>query len=274
MAREEPNGAGGRNFKLVGCERLRENRSMILPLRGLAMATVVGCVVCGCVSLMAEEEVQEQEVPMERGPTYTEITASARYVRVDGISPRVKAEAGLTVDEAKLRAGTVVLRRDSADRLLTELARATKQDVRSTIAVSLALGERARMGAGDTDDVSGPREVRRMIAGEVVAPKPEVLVELQLCPLEAKDWTVHLEVELAVTTLERFIGYASESEAGLEPGSHQNLVKTPTGFYKPVFATETTKADVRFVSGDVVLLLSANGERLYFLTATARPRKR
>lgn len=243
-------------------------------LRGLVMATVVVYAVCGCQRLSAEDEVQEQEVPMERGPTYTEITASARYVRVDGISPRVKAEAGLTKDEAKLRTGTVVMKRDSADRLLTELARATKQAVRSTMEVCLALGEPTRMAAGDTDDVSGHRETPRMIAGEGVAPKPEVLVSLYLFPLEAKDWTLRLKVEIAVTTLERFIGYTSESDAGLEPGSRQKLVKTPTGFYKPVFATETTKADVRFVSGDVVLLLSANGERLYFLTATARPRKR
>lgn len=241
------------------------------PLRGLVMAMVV---LCGCGSLPAEDEVQEQEVPLERGPTYTAITASARYVRVDGISPRVKANAGLPEDEAKLRAGTVVLRRGNADRLLAELARATKQAVRSTMEVDLALGQPARMAIGDTDDVSGLHEIPRMIAGEVVAPKPEVLVALQLFPMEAKDWTLRLKVELAVTTLERFIGYASESEAGLEAGSRQKLVKTPTGFYKPVFATETTKADVRFVSGDVVLLLSANGERLYFLTATARPVKR
>lgn len=244
------------------------------PLRGLVMATVVAYALCGCARLSAEDEVQAQEVPMERGPTYTDITASARYVRVDGISPQVKAEAGLTKDEAKLRAGTVVLRRDNADRLLAELARAAKQAVRSTMEVDLALGQLARMANGDTDDVSGLRETRRMIAGEVVAPKPEVLVALQLFPMEAKDWTLRLKVELTVTTLERFIGYANESDAGLELGSHQKLVKTPAGFYKPVFATETTKADVRFVSGDVVLLLSANGERLYFLTATARPMKR
>ena len=193
---------------------------------------------------------------------------------MDGVSPQVKAEAGLTKDEAKLRAGTVVLRRDNADRLLTELTRLTNRDVRSTIEVGLALGQPGRMANGDTDDVSGRRETPRMIAGEVVAPKPEVLVSLYLFPMEAKDWTLRLRVELAVTTLERFIGYANESDAGLEPGSYQKLVKTPTGFYKPVFATETTKADVRFVSGDVVLLLSANGERLYFLTATARPVKR
>lgn len=239
------------------------------------MAAVVVCVLGGGgASLSAEEAVQKQEVPLERGPTYTEITAAARYVRVDGISPRVKAEAGLTVDEAKLRAGTVVLRRDNADRLLAELARLTKQEVRSTPGASLALGQPGRMANGDTDDVSGLRETPRMIAGEGGTLKPEVLVSFYLFPMEAKDWTLHLEVELAVTTLERFIGYASEADAGLEPDSRQKLVKTPTGFYKPVFATETTKADVRFVSGDVVLLLSANGERLYFLTATARPVKR
>lgn len=241
------------------------------PLRGLVMAMVV---LCGCASLLAEDAAQEQEVPLERGPTYTEITASARYVRMDGISPQVKAEAGLHIDEAKLRAGTVVLRRDNADYLLAELARLTKQDVRSTPGAGLALGRPGRMAAGDTDDVSGHIETKRMIAGEGVAPKPEVLVSLYLFPVEAKDWTLRLRVELAVTTLERFIGYASASDAGLEPGSRQKLVKAPTGFYKPVFATETTKADVRFVSGDVVLLLSANGERLYFLTATARPVKR
>jgi hypothetical protein len=247
---------------------------MKTPLRGLAMVTVVVYVLCGCARLSAEDEVQQQEVPLERGPTYTRITASARYVRVAGISQRVKAEVGLTVDEAKLRAGTIVLRRDNADRLLAELARVTKQDVRSTMEVGLALGQPGRMANGDADDVSGVRETQRMIAGEVIAPKPEVLGSFYLFPLEAKDWTLHLEVELAVTTLERFIGYASESDAGLEPDSRLKLVKTPTGFYKPVFATETTKANVRFVSGDVVLLLSANGERLYFLTATARTVKR
>jgi hypothetical protein len=246
---------------------------MKTPLRGLAMATVAVYVLCGCARLSAEDEVQQQEVPLERGPTYTEITASARYVRVDGISSRLK-EVGFKADEAKLRAGTVVLRRDNADRLLAELARVTKQDVRSTMEVGLALGQPGRMANGDADDVSGLRETQRMIAGEVIAPKPEALVAFYLFPLEAKDWTLHLDVELAVTTLERFIGYANEADAGLAPDSHLKLVKTPTGFYKPVFATETTKANVRFVSGDVVLLLSANGERLYFLTATARPVKR
>lgn len=217
----------------------------------------------------------KSEAPNPRPPGWseTQVTASARYVRMDGISPQVKAEAGLIMDEAKLRSGTVVMRRDNADRLLKELARATKQDVRSTIEAGLALGQPGRMGNGNAEDVTGRLETKRMIAGEVVVPKPEVLVELWLFPVEAKDWTLHLEVEIAVTTLERFIGYASESDAGLEPGSRLKLVKTPTGFYKPVFATETTKADVRFVSGDVVLLLSANGERLYFLTATARPMK-
>lgn len=244
------------------------------PLRGLMMVTAVVCLWCGGASLSAEDEAQEQEVPLERGPTYTEIEASARYVRVDGISPRVKAEAGLPKDEAKLRAGAVVMRRDNADRLLAELSRVTKQEVRSTMAVGLALGQPGRMACGDTDDVSGLRETKQMIAGEVITPKPEALVSLYLFPLEAKDWTLHLKVEFAVTTLERFTRYESESDAGLEPGSRQKLVKTATGFYQPVFATETTKADVHFVSGDVVLLLSANGERLYFLTATARPMKR
>lgn len=245
------------------------------PFRRLVMATVLICVsLGGAAAVPAADEDQAREVPMERGPTYTEITASARYVRVDGMSSRLKAEAGLAIDEARLRAGTVVLRRENADRLLEELARITKQPVRTTPSGSLALGRPGRMGVGNTDDVSGFRETLRMIAGEVVTPKPEVLVELHLFPLEAKDWTLHLEVEIAVTTLERFIGYASEAEAGLAPDSRQKLVKAPMGFYKPVFATETTKANVRFVAGDVVLLLSANGERLYFLTATARPVKR
>lgn len=212
----------------------------------------------------------------ERPPGWseTQVRASARYVRMEGISARVKAAAGLTVDEARLRAGTVVLRRDNADRLLAELARLTKQEVRSTLEVGLALGQPGRAGTGNAEDVTGRLETKRMIAGEVVSPKPEVLVELQVFPVESKDWTLQLEVELAVTTLERFIGYVNEADAGLEPGSRLKLVKTQTGFYKPVFATETTKADVRLVSGDVVLLLSANGERLYFLTATARPMKR
>lgn len=262
-------------MELVGGGGLGKNGRMTSPLRRMVMATVVVCMLGGGAGLRAADEGQDQEVPMERGPTYTEITASARYVRVGGMSSRAKAEAGLTIDEARLRAGTVVLRRENADRLLAELVRVTKQEVRSTPSGSIALGRPGRVGMGNTDDVSSLPEAQRMIAGEAVTPKPEVLVELQVFPLEARDWTLHLDVEIAVTTLERFIGYAKEddglgADAGQAPKTRRKWIKTPTGLFKPVFATEATKAKVRFVSGDVVLLLSANGERLYFLTATAR----
>lgn len=245
---------------------------MNAPVRGWVMAIV--CVLGGCASLARADEVNKPEVPVERGETYTQVTASARYVRMDGISPRTKAEAGLMMDEAKLRAGTVALTRDKADHLLAELARVTKQDVRSTVTGSLAVGRPGRFGIGNTDDVNGRTEVPLMISGQVFTPKPEVMVELEVFPMEAKDWTIHMNVAIDVTTLERFVAYPSEAAAGEEAARGSKGVKLPSGFYKPVFAVESTKAEVRIVAGEVILLLSSGGDRLFFLTATAKQVKR
>jgi hypothetical protein len=222
----------------------------------------------------------------ERPPGWsaTQVTASARYVRISRAMPEAKGALAFLADEAALRAGTLTLTKAQADEALVELTRLTKQDVWSTPTVTVAEGNRARISI-----TSGIGEVAPLeINGQVFTPKPDVTLDVDVFSPKNSAGLLHLGIEVVVTTLDRFVEYYAKPVEVTDATGAQ-LVKVPTGVYQPLFSTNSTKAEGRFAPGSVVVLRAdrqkvrgvidavTKGESetiLVFLTDSVSPAKR
>jgi hypothetical protein len=269
-----------------------------LPL-GLALLLAASFAVEGCASKPAvavapppasdfpvKPAETKSDAVAERPPGWsaTQVTASARYVRISRAMPEAKGALAFLADEAALRAGTLTLTKAQADEALVELTRLTKQDVWSTPTVTVAEGNRARISI-----TSGIGEVAPLeINGQVFTPKPDVTLDVDVFSPKNSAGLLHLGIEVVVTTLDRFVEYYAKPVEVTDATGAQ-LVKVPTGVYQPLFSTNSTKAEGRFAPGSVVVLRAdrqkvrgvidavTKGESetiLVFLTDSVSPAKR
>lgn len=229
-----------------------------------------------------------------------QVTASARYVRISGAIPEAKGALLFLTDEAALRAGTLTLTKAQADAALVELARITKREPMSTLAVTVTSGNAARMTGCVSQTVNGKEEPTVLIRGIPMTRQNDEDIELAVAPNVSAAGLIRMEVGIQATSCDGFIEYGDKlvtiapgGEGGIPPPT---TVRMPKGFYQPVFSTRSVRADVQMDS-DAVIVLCANRARsdapeglvdgagqaiksippetmLFFLTAKILPTKR
>jgi len=242
-----------------------------LPL-GLAALMAAAFALQGCASKPAAVESPpaadftvklaevKSDVEVQRAPGWsaTQVTASARYVRISGAMPEAKGALAFLADETGLRAGTVMLTQTQADAALAEVGRVTKQDVRSMPTVTVAPGNPTRMTGGVSQAENGKEEQAVMIRGMPMRRRSDAVVELAMSSNVSAAKMIRMEVEMQTTFLDGFVEYGDKlvtispgGEGGNPPPA---TVRIQKGFYQPIYSTQPVKAEVQMDSGAVVVL--------------------
>jgi hypothetical protein len=243
-----------------------------LPL-GLALLLAASFAVEGCASKPAvavapppasdfpvKPAETKSDAVAERPPGWsaTQVTASARYVRISRAMPEAKGALAFLADEAALRAGTLTLTKAQADAALVELAQITKREPISTLAVTVVSGNAARIKGRVSQAMNGKEEPTVMINGIPMVRRNDEDIELAISPNVSAAGMIRMEVEMQATSFDGFIEYGDKlvtvapgGEGGNPP---QTTVRIPKGFYQPIFSTQSVKAEVQMASGGVIVL--------------------
>lgn len=227
--------------------------------RGLVAVTLI-CAAGGCASRTdVRASSNSSAVSPSENPagadTYTQVTTSARYLRLADGLPEAEGPLKFLADQARLQGEGVALTPEQAEAALAALKVATKQDVLSTLAITVAEGNTARMGCTNrVDDGSGKRTggVTVTVGGvEQEFWMREIGVSLMVAPRVLADGSIRLDAEIQQTSFSGFIEYGGKQVA-LGGGTTVNV---PEGFYQPVFATYSARKDITLSSGGVVACL-------------------
>lgn len=258
----------------------------------------------------AEDHTVETVAPVEAAivpvaerpdgrPIYTHrLNASGRLIQVTGTMPPAEGVLAFLADDAALRAGTVALTKEQADAALAALVRATGQDVESTLNVSVAVGNPAKMVTG--------KEVRYPIgwkkdpatADAWLASSVETRtlgVGLAVSSQRVTDGRIQLEVTVETTKFDGFVELEAPTEkttvlseffalSDLKPGTPPpavNMGPHVRPFFEPVYLTHAMTARFRMKPGETIVLRgdgarvadqgSRTGALLVFFTATVEP---
>lgn len=184
--------------------------------------------------------------------TTPQVEVSARYVRVTGALPEAKGALGFLADEAGSKAGTVVLTKAQAEAAVAKLVEWTKREAGSTPRVTVLAGNPARMGIGIPHLEKGSEAMPIEISGQRAKMNEVVTVELGVFPQVMANKMMKIELEIQVTTFERFEEYTKPIE--VKDGTRTKWVKVPEGFYQPIYSTQSIKAEVRISEGEAVVL--------------------
>ena len=192
------------------------------------------------------------------GWSATQVTASARYVKITGALPEAKGSLAFLADDAALCAGTLTITKQEADRALAKLAQIMKREPLSTLVVTVASGNSARMTGVVSQTSNKDEEPTVMIRGMPMGRRNDDTVELALSPNVSSAGMIRMEVEMQATSFEGFVEYGDRlvtvtpgGEGGIPPPT---AVSMPKGFYMPVFSTYSVKNEVQMASGAVVVL--------------------
>lgn len=198
---------------------------------------------------------QAGAVRVAPGWSDTQVKASARYVRFQQSSvevARLLAELGGT---ASLRAGTVVLSKPQADAVYANLGHAKGTAHGSTLAVTVASGNTARMTSGEPSGphLEGSGAVRIASRAEF---EPRALgASLEVTPKMLADNAIEMKIEVKVSAFEGFLEYGGRDITVANTNGVKTVVSMPNGFYQPVFSTATVRTEVRAPSGSVVVVM-------------------
>lgn len=249
-----------------------------------------------------EEAKSDAVVKRASGWSATQVTASTRYVRIQGALPEAKGGLSFLADETGLRAGTVTLTQAEANAALVELTRLTKREPQSTATVTVATGNTARIKVMGPQKAKDPEALRSTISikGMPFWERGDLSVELAISSRESAGEILQMHVAMQTTFFDGFIEYGDKLVTVLPGGEGGNppptTVKIPKGFYQPIFSTQSVKAEVQMASGAVIVLCADRAKRdaseglvngsgqaiksippetmLVFLTAAVSPTKR
>ena len=192
------------------------------------------------------------------GWSATQVTASARYVRISGAMPEAKGALAFLADEAALRAGTLALTNAQSDAALAKLAQFTKREPLSTLAATVASGNAVRVKGRVSQAVNGKEEPGVMINGVTMTRRNDEDIELAISPNVSAAGMIRMEVEMQTTSFDGFIEYGDKLVTVAPGGEGGNppptTVRIPKGFYQPIFSTQSVKAEVQMDSGAVIVL--------------------
>ena len=229
-----------------------------LPL-GLATILATGLALAGCCSNLSHDEPPPQPFPAGK-PAATKpeakvprVTASARFVLIQGSLPEATGALSFLSDDAALREGKITLTKAQADAALAELTRITGAEVGSTAMVSLGSGNAAKMGIGV--DLHPEREKKHSSVTVTVGGVPQEFTndggdaQLEVYPQVGADGIIQLGATIEVTMFDGFIEYPAA------PGDGKK-------FYQPIFVTNSATTQVRIESGQTVVLRSDSRKKL------------
>ncbi|MET0263164.1 MAG: hypothetical protein ABW223_09720, partial [Rariglobus sp.] len=208
----------------------------------------------------ARADAAAQHAP---GWSPTQMTASARYVRINGPLPEAKGALNFLANEAGLKDGTVVLTAVQADAALKELMRVTGQEVQSAPPVTVALTKIAKFDltenmAKSSEETPG---VKIVVGGVEHFFTPRAVgVLLRIVPQAITGSAIQIDAEVQETTFEGFVEYGNQTvsiPAKSNPSgdvAESTTAKVPAGFYQPIFSTHSTELKLNVPVGSVAVL--------------------